>query len=305
MSVAETAITQMEQSTSRLVQTAKWRLHYNEAGKGEPVIMLHGMGPGATAWSNFHQNFQELARHYHVILLDFPGFGKSDPFICSETSRHVANAEAVKFLMDALGIDRAALVGNSMGGACVLQFAATYSDRITHAVTMGAGIFNMPNIFTPGGLSEGIRTILETYANPTPENFRRLVSIMVYDSSFVTDALMRERSDGALANREHLENLLKAPMGPHGNPFAGIESLLTKLSQSQVPTLMIHGRDDRVVAMETSLRTSALIPNSRVVVLNRCGHWAQVEHASEFNNLLVGFLGHDPQSSGETTGFGS
>jgi len=294
-----------EESTSRFVQTQRWKLHYNEAGEGHPVIMLHGMGPGATAWSNFHQNFQELSKRYRVILLDFPGWGKSDAFVCSETSRNVANAEAVKLLMDELGIEKAALVGNSMGGGCVLQFAASYPDRISHAVTMGAGLFNLPNIFSPGGFSEGIRTIFETYGNPSPENFRRLVSVMVYDSSFVTDALTQQRSEGALANKEHLTNLLKAPMGVSGGPFAGVEEILTRLSQSQLPTLMIHGRDDRVVPMETSLRTSALIPNSRVVILNRCGHWAQVEHAAEFNSLLINFLEQSGGAPTATTGFGS
>lgn len=306
MSVAEAPVAaHTEESTSRFVQTKKWKLHYNEAGEGHPVIMLHGMGPGATAWSNFHQNFQELSKRYRVILLDFPGWGRSDAFVCADTSRNVANAEAVKLLMDELGIEKAALVGNSMGGGCVLQFAVSYPDRISHAVTMGAGLFNLPNIFSPGGLSEGIRTIFETYANPSPENFRRLVSVMVYDSSFVTDALTKQRSEGALANKEHLTNLLKAPMGNGGGPFAGVEETLTKLAMSQLPTLMIHGRDDRVVPMETSLRTSALIPNSRVVILNRCGHWAQVEHAAEFNSLLTNFLDHNPAAGGKTTGFGS
>ena len=294
-----------EEATSRFVQTSKWRLHYNEAGQGHPVIMLHGMGPGATAWSNFHQNFQELAKHYRVILLDFPGWGKSDAFDCSSVSRAVANAEAVKLLMDGLGIEKAALVGNSMGGGCVLQFMASYPDRISHAVTMGAGLFAIPNIFSPGGFTEGIRTLMEAYADPSPENFRRLVKVMVFDASFVTDELTRQRSKGALANREHLTNVLKAPMGRGGGPFAGVEEVMSKLVQSQTPTLMIHGRDDRVVPMEVSLRTSALIPNSRVMILNRCGHWAQVEHAAEFNCVLAGFLEMNSSRTVDTTGFGS
>jgi 2-hydroxy-6-oxonona-2,4-dienedioate hydrolase len=295
MSVAERPAAYTEESTSRFAQTAKWRLHYNEAGEGHPVIMLHGTGPGATAWSNFHQNLHELARSCRVILLDFPGWGQSDSVDASGLSRNDINAEAVKFLMDELGLERAALVGNSMGGAAALQFVASYPERLTHLVTMGSGLFALPNIFSPGGgPSEGIRIIGETYRNPTPENFRRLVSIMVYDSSFVTEDLMHQRSRAALAGPQHLDNWIKAPMGsPPGGPFAGLSELMSKLAQIDTPTLMIHGRDDRVVPMETTLRTSALIPNSRAVILNRCGHWAQVEHAAEFNRLLLGFLGLD------------
>jgi 2-hydroxy-6-oxonona-2,4-dienedioate hydrolase len=292
MSVAERPAAHTEESTSHFVQSAKWRLHYNEAGQGSPVILLHGSGPGATAWSNFHQNVHRLAQHCRVILLDFPGWGQSDPVDASGLSRSEINAEAVKLLMDELGIERAALVGNSMGGGAVLQFAASYPERISHAVTMGAGLFALPNIFSPGGgPSEGIRIIGETYRDPTPENFRRLVNIMVYDPSFVTDALMQQRSRAALASQQHLDNWIKAPMGsPRGGPFSGLTELMTKLAQIETPTLMIHGRDDRVVPMETTLRTSALIPNSRAVILNRCGHWAQVEHVAEFNRLLINFL---------------
>lgn len=281
-----------EASTSRYVQTAKWRLHYNEAGSGHPIIMLHGMGPGATGWSNFSPNVAALSHHFRVILLDFPGWGKSDAFDCSSTPRLVENAEAVKLLMDELGIEKAALVGNSMGGGTVLQFMTAYPDRISHAVTMGAGLFTLPSGFTPTGFSEGLRVIMETYANPSPENFRRLISVMVFDSSFITDALVQERSAGALENREHLLNALKAPMGNTGGPFAGVEKLMSALSQSTVPTLMVHGRDDRVIPLEVSLRTAALIPNCRVTILNRCGHWAQLEQAAEFNAMLVSFLGN-------------
>lgn len=91
-----------------------------------------------------------------------------------------------------------------------------YPDRISHAITMGSGLFGVPNMFTPGGLSQGIRVIFETYMNPTPENFRRLVEIMVYDASYVTDELSQQHSAGALAQREHLTNWLKGGSAGQG-----------------------------------------------------------------------------------------
>jgi 2-hydroxy-6-oxonona-2,4-dienedioate hydrolase len=159
-------------------------------------------------------------------------------------------------------------------------------------------------MFSPGGMSQGIRVIVETYRDPTPENFRRLVEVMVYDSSFVTDALARQRSADALAQRAHLANWLKWPMGHPQGPYGGLEALLGKLAQSQVPTLMIHGRDDKTVPMETTLKATALIPNSRAVILNRCGHWAQVEHAAEFQRLVLDFLDHGAGRQGGGAGFG-
>lgn len=238
-----------------------------------------------------------------MIALDFPGWGGSEVYDASAEPRNAANAEAVKLLMDELGIEKAALVGNSMGGAATLEFMARYPDRISHAITMGSGLFGVPNMFAPGGLSQGIRVIAETYMNPSPENFRRLVEVMVYDASFVTEELTKQRSDGALAQREHLTNWLKGgPLG-QGGPFGGIEELMGKLAISSVPTLMIHGRDDKTVPMEVTLKTASLIPNSRAVILNRCGHWAQVEHADEFNNLVLGFLARGPAGAAKG-GFG-
>jgi 2-hydroxy-6-oxonona-2,4-dienedioate hydrolase len=279
-----------ESSTSPVIQTKRWKLHYNEAGEGYPVILLHGTGPGASGWSNFNQNLSALAQRHRVLLLDFPGWGGSDVFDCTGESRTDANAEAVKLLMDELGLQTAALVGNSMGGAATLAFMAAYPERISHAITMGSGVFSLPDIFSPAGMSEGIRVLVETYHDPSPANFRRLVEVMVFDKSYATDGLDQQRSQAALAQREHLVNWLKWPMGHPDGPFGGLEALLGRLAQSTVPTLMIHGRDDRTVPMELTLRTASLIPNARSVILNRCGHWAQVEHAAEFNRLLLGFL---------------
>lgn len=290
MAQPESAAPFTEESTSRFVQTPRWRLHYNEVGEGPAVILLHGTGPGATGWSNFHQNMAALARSHRVIALDFPGWGRSDVFDCSGQSRTTANAEAVRLLMDALELRTAALVGNSMGGAATLEFMATWPERISHAVTMGAGLFAAPNMFAPGGISEGMRVIRDAYKDPSPANFKRLVRVMVFDAAFVSDALAEQRSNAALAQPEHLTNWLKWPMGHPDGPFGGLETLMKGLAHARTPTLLIHGRDDKTVPMETTMRTVGLIPNSRAVILNRCGHWAQVEHAAEFDRLLGGFL---------------
>jgi 2-hydroxy-6-oxonona-2,4-dienedioate hydrolase len=293
--MAMAAIT--EESTGKDIQTKKWKLHYNEAGAGHPVIMLHGTGPGATGWSNFSRNVEGLASKYRMIALDAPGWGGSDPIDPSQEARGLAHAESIKLLMDELGIEKAALVGNSMGGGTTLQFCALYPERLSHMITMGAGVPAVtPNIFSPAGMSEGIRIIRETYLDPTPENFRRLVSIMVYDSSFVTDELCQMRSDNALKSQENLNNWLKpakAGMSP--------AEIATKVAAYKGPSLFIHGRDDRVVPMEGTLRLVGMVADSSAHIFNRCGHWCQIEHADAFNALLDGFL----QSHGVTPSTGS
>jgi 2-hydroxy-6-oxonona-2,4-dienedioate hydrolase len=298
------AIPLTEAATSRSIQTKKWRLHYNEAGSGRPLIMLHGTGPGATGWGNFHQNFGPLAKRYRVILLDFPGWGGSDPLTPDMGPRNSALAEAVKLLMDELNLERAALVGNSMGGGAAIQFAIDYPERLSELVTMGAGLLGVPNLFAPSGLSEGLKVIRETYENPSPENFRRLVNVMVYDPSFVTGALLEQRSKAALANPDHLANWLAyARTGP---PTVSGD-ILASLSRCKSRSLFIHGRDDRVVHIENSFRAATITPDSRLMVFNRCGHWAQVEHAAEFNAVVDTFLSPwdvDPRE-GANAAFGS
>jgi 2-hydroxy-6-oxonona-2,4-dienedioate hydrolase len=289
-----------EQSTARDIQTKKWKLHYNEAGEGYPVIMLHGTGPGATGWSNFSRNVEGLAGKYRMIALDSPGWGGSDTIDPTVENRNLVNAEAVKLLMDELGLEKAALVGNSMGGGTTLQFCALYPERLSHMITMGSGIFGSPNVFTPGGLTEGIRIIVETYKNPTPENFRRLVSIMVYDSSFVTDELCQMRSDNALKSQANLDNWLKG-FGPGAKPGMAPGELSAKIAAYKGPSLFIHGRDDRVVPMENTLRLVSTVENSAAHIFNKCGHWCQIEHAEAFNALLDGFL----QTNGVTPSGGA
>ncbi|CCW17784.1 2-hydroxy-6-oxo-6-phenylhexa-2,4-dienoate hydrolase [Sphingobium indicum BiD32] len=208
-----------------------------------------------------------------------------------EQHRSLAHVQALKELLDELGIDRAAIVGNSMGGLVGMHFSAYHPERVDRCVTMGSGIIGQA-LLTPGGVSEGMRIILETYRDPSPENFRRLVNIMVHDPSFATDELLEERSASAIEVRHHLKNFLKPNEAGFAffRPAPDGEELLARLTQSKVPCLFIHGRDDRVVHWETSLRAVSFVPDSSMHLVNRCGHWAQLEHADAFNSLVSAFL---------------
>lgn len=271
--------------TSRTVKTKDWQLHYQEAGQGHPVILLHGSGPGATGWSNFSGNIEALAKRFHVFAVDMPGWGQSD----AATVEQLDHVEAAIQFMDALGIERAAFVGNSMGGQTSLRLATEHPGRITHLITMGPPVGRMPTLFGAGdGPSEGLKTLIQAYQDPSPENMRRLVDIMVYDKArFATPELCKARSDAALARPEHLRNYVAGlPKGAPLPKWVKPELLPT----IEVPTLLIHGRDDRVVSFETSLYLLANVPNSRLVLLNRCGHWAMIEHPEEFNRLVGDFI---------------
>ncbi|WP_411088141.1 alpha/beta fold hydrolase [Streptomyces sp. 061-3] len=177
-----------------------------------------------------------------------------------------------------------------MGGQTSLRLA---TERISHLVTMGPPVgMRLPTLFGAGdGPSEGLKVLIETYRAASPENMRRLVEIMVFDKArFATPELCQARSDAALARPEHLRNYVDGM--PQGAPLPkGVKPEL--LPTIQVPTLLIHGRDDRVVSYENSLFLLARIPNSRLVVLNHCGHWAMIECAYEFNRLVTDFVANN------------
>lgn len=270
------------------VTMTDWTINYEEAGAGHPVLLLHGSGPGATGRSNFSENIGPLAEHFHVLAPDMPGWGASDPCPADRLD-HVGTA--LQF-MDALGIDRAAVVGNSMGGVTAVRLAAEHPDRVSHLITMGAPADLGPKTFGPSGPTEGLKALVQAYATPTAAAFERLVQIMVFDPAYATPALCAARAEAAAQRPEHLGNFLAGiPLGGPVRRFA----TTGELGGIRAPALLIHGRDDRVVHFENSLAMLAAIPDSRLVLINRCGHWAMIEHADEFNHLVIDFVGRAAQ----------
>lgn len=272
-----------QSGTSRTAKTASGVIHFHEAGPadGHPVIMLHGSGPGATGWSNFNGQLRALSGTYRVIAPDMPGWGDSDPVTYEERDHHRA---ALDF-MDELGIERASYVGNSMGGATSIQVASRNPERVAHLVSLGAGAPGVKLFGAGDGPTEGLKLLQAAYREAGPEGMARFVDIFCYDDRFKTPELVRQRSDNALKHPEHLENFAAGI----GRPRLGVATE-EEVAAITAPTLIIHGRDDRVVHYENSLKLCALIPDSRLVLINRCGHWAQVEHADEFNRLLTDFI---------------
>ena len=288
MTTETTTIT--DASTSRLVRIKEGdldlQLHYNDAGEGEQtVVMLHGSGPGASGWSNFHRNVEPLvSAGYRVVLMDAPGWSKSDPIV-SKGSRSDLNATALKGLLDVLKIDKAHLIGNSMGGHSAVAFALANPSRVGKLVLMGGGTGGVSS-FVPMP-TEGIKLIGALYRDPSIENLKRMMSVFVYDTSALTEDLFRLRLDNMLSRREHLENFVKsAAANPKQFPDVG-----HRLGEISAETLVIWGRDDRFVPLDTGLRLVAGLQKADLHVFSRCGHWAQWEHAEKFNRMVVEFLG--------------
>jgi len=275
-----------EEGTSRYVEAGGLKLHYNEAGSGEAVIMLHGGGPGAGGWSNFAKNFGPFAEGYRTILLDCPGFNKSDTILSTTESRDLINARAVRDLMDVLGIKTAHLIGNSMGGASSIRFALEYPDRIGKLILMGAGGGGV-SLFQPLP-QEGIKLLFKVYMHPTLENLKQMMGVFIYDQKQLTEEMIQGRYENMMRRPEHLENFVKSAV----NPALVLTDFTSRLGEIKAKTLVVWGRDDRFVPLDHGLKFIWGIPDAHLHVFSRCGHWAQWEHADAFNRLVLDFLAH-------------
>lgn len=280
-----------EESTSRFVRIREGdldlQLHYNDAGQGaRTVVMLHGSGPGASGWSNFNRNIGPLVdAGYRVILMDCPGWSKSDPILNLSGSRSELNARALKGLLTALGLDKVDLIGNSMGAHSAVAFALAYPEHTGKLVLMGGGTGGVsPFVPMP---TEGIKLVGMVYRQPTLENLKRMMNVFVYDPSHLTDALMQGRLENMLAGREHLENFVRSS---EANPRQ-FHDVGHRLGEVANRSLVIWGRDDRFVPLDVGLRLVAGLQDAELHVFSRCGHWAQWEHADRFNRMVREFLG--------------
>lgn len=280
-----------EENTSHFVniedEGRMLNIHYNDIGDGNNVVvMLHGSGPGATGWANFNRNIDPLIdAGFRVLLINCPGWGKTETVVCAE-SRSDLNGRVVKAVIDQLGINKISLLGNSMGGHSAVAFALANPDNVDKLVLMGGGTGGVSS-FVPMP-TEGIKLIGALYREPTLENLKRMMSVFVYDASDLTEDLMQARLTNLLARPDHLENFVKS-LQAHPKQFPDQSA---RLDEIKAETLIVWGRNDRFVPVDTGYRLNAGILNSQLHVFNKCGHWAQWEHAERFNRLVLDFLTH-------------
>jgi 2-hydroxy-6-oxonona-2,4-dienedioate hydrolase len=284
-----TVIELTAESTSRTLTTELGDLHYHEAGDGPPLLLLHGSGPGVSAWANFRGNLAAFAAHFRVLALDMPGFGIS----YSPEENPVMHAPgAVSTFLDALGIDRLAVVGNSLGGGVAARLAASEPERVSRLVTLGG--VGIP-LFSPLP-SEGIIRLVEFVEDPTRDRLVQWMRSMVYDPAVLTDEFVEMRWQAAtdptaLAGIRRMYNAdMLAALRPVmlDNP-----ATLTMLRQIKAPTLLTWGRDDRVTPLDGALAPMRLIPKCELHVFPDCGHWCMIERKDEFESLVLSFLLRD------------
>ena len=258
------------------------RTHVHEAGHGPPLVMIHGSGPGVSAWANWRTTLPYLAaRGVRTFAYDIPGFGYTErvPGVRYGIERWVEHLAA--FLDDVVG-GPAMLLGNSMGGAIALRLATERPGLVTRIGLMGAC-----------GVSFPITPSLDAVWGYTPSlaGMRTLIAEhFAYDPALATDDLVRLRHEASIQPgfQEAYAALFPAPRQRWVDAIATADDKLRRIA---VPTLLVHGREDRVIPPACSYRLLELIPDAQLHVFGRCGHWTQVERAAEFNALCALFFG--------------
>jgi 4,5:9,10-diseco-3-hydroxy-5,9,17-trioxoandrosta-1(10),2-diene-4-oate hydrolase len=267
---------------------AAWRIRYEVRGSGQDLILLHGGGPGATGNSNYSRNLEPLSRHFRCWVLDFPGWGQSSKNLDAfgGPGPFHNGGRALLAFMDALGIAKAHLIGNSFGGSSALCAAMDHPERFDRLVLMGPGGGIVAGATGP---TDGIRQLLTYYLGdgPTPEKLRAFLGNLVYDTSVLTSELVAERFK-ASNDPEIRANppLTPPPGGPGKETFISLDPRLASLEHR---AMFVWGLQDKVNPV-AGMEAFTVMPNADFVLLSRCGHWAQWEHADHFNELVIGFL---------------
>lgn len=273
-------MTQNNPELGRSIELGGVRTNYHDLGQGFPVLMIHGSGPGVSGYVNWRTVMNPLAEKRRVLIPDMVGFGFTERKPGQRYDADTWVAQAIG-LLDALDLPQADIVGNSFGGALALKLAIRHPRRIRRLVLMGSAGLNFP-------LTEGLDAVWGY--QPSQENMRRILDIFAYDRGLITDDLARLRFEASIQPgfQEAFAAMFPAPRQRWVEALASADDDLRRIPHE---TLLIHGREDRVIPLESSIALSRLIPRAQLHVFGRCGHWTQIEQAARFIRRVGDFLG--------------
>ncbi|WP_354004854.1 alpha/beta fold hydrolase [Ramlibacter albus] len=273
------AAAQANPEIHKRINAAGLDTNYHDHGDGPPVLFVHGSGPGVSAYANWRPVMPALARSRRVLAPDMAGFGYTERKPGTKYELDLWVRQLIEFL-DALSIERTDLVGNSFGGAVALATAIRHPSRVRRLVLMGS--VGVKFELTPA-LDEiwGYR--------PDVQVMRRIMDYFAYDRRLASDELARIRYEASIrpGAQESYASMFPAPRQQWIDALASPEEAIAALPHE---TLLVHGRDDRVIPMATSLKLLSLIPRSQLHVFSRCGHWTQIEQTARFVELVESFL---------------
>jgi pimeloyl-ACP methyl ester carboxylesterase len=253
--------------------------NYLEVGHGDTVILIHGSGPGVTAYANWRLVMPALAQRFRVLAPDMVGFGYSGRPASIKYGVQTW-ADQVIGLMDTLRVPRAHIVGNSFGGAIALRIATQHPERVGKLVLMGS-------MGVPFPIMQGLERVWGY--EPSVQNMRKVLDVFTYSRNIVNDELaeVRYRASIQPGFQESYAKMFPAPRQRWVEAMCTPEDAIRQIPHR---ALILHGRNDQVIPLQTSLRLMNLIDAADLSVYSHCGHWLMIERSRDFNRSVHEFL---------------
>lgn len=266
---------------ANMIQTGAFKTNYHDLGNkaGEKIVLLHGSGPGVTAWANWNKLFTLWKKDYHMYAPDMVGFGYTERPEDVSYNMNVWVQQTIDFF-DAVGIEKANLIGNSFGGALAMAMAIHHPERVNKLILMGSMGVSFP-------ITYGLDRVWGY--QPSLANMEELLEIFTYDHSFVTPDLIKTRYESSKKPEFHesFSSMFPAPRQNSVEAMAGNKDYIRDIPHD---TLIVHGREDRVIPVDTSLELSQKIKNSELHIFGKCGHWTQIEQTQRFADTVKSFI---------------
>lgn len=261
------------------------KTNFHDVGSGDPIVLIHGSGPGVSAWANWRFTIPELAANNRVIALDMLGFGYTDPAPDGDYTQ-LAWLKHLTGFLDALGLGKVSLLGNSFGGAMSLAFAVANPDRVDKMVLMGSGGLDFP-------VTDALAAVWGY--RPSIQNMQKVMDAFVFNRALLNDDLieMRYRASIRPGISEAFAQMFAENQQDKVREIATDEARISKLPHD---TLIVHGREDRVLPLDHAMRLHHLIQRSQLHIFGQCGHWTQIEQRLRFNELAATFFREQTQS---------
>lgn len=253
---------------------------YHEAGQGEPILFIHGSGPGVSALANWRLILPYFAENYRVIAPDLAGFGSTEKMEKGSYGIDIWT-DQLSAMIEEKGLERVSIVGNSLGGALALHLTHRKPHLVHKIVLMGT-------MGVPFELTEGLDKVWGY--TPSYENMAELVNIFSYGDTFANDSdLIDMRYQGTLhqENQDAFASMFPAPRQENIDQLTLSKE---KIQEIEHPSLILHGREDQVIPAENSRKAFDILPNADIHLFGKCGHWIQIEKSESFCRQVEMFL---------------
>lgn len=268
--------------TGKFINVNGIETYYLDEGKGEPVLFIHGSGPGVSAWANWRLNLGPISEVSRCIAPDMVGFGRT----VAPDGHDYSMQNWVKHLhglVQELNLGTITIVGNSFGGALAIAFAILHPDLVSRIVLMGA-------VGVEFELTYGLNEVWGY--EPSIENMKNLLDIFSHNKALVNNDLAVVRYEASMAPGIH-ESFAAMFPAPRQQWIRAMASDPADIQKIDVPVLIVHGKNDRVIPVENSLKFFDLLPNAEMHLFSNCGHWTQIEKMDRFNALVRDFVAND------------